>query len=470
MPPFDLYAALATAQPDATITVPAGLYQGSLTIDKPVTLVAEEGAIIDGGGQSDVVTISAPDVTLRGFVIRNSGDSLDREHAGITVEAPRATIEQNHLEDVLFGVYLKNAPGSVLRENIVLSKDLHIARRGDGIKIWYSADCLVEGNQVRGSRDVILWYSPHCVVRNNVVENSRYGLHYMQSSDAVMEQNILRNNSVGVYIMYGREVLLRNNVIDNHRGPSGFGIGLKDAVNVTVTGNRVVGNRVGVYIDNSPPEPSATVYFQRNLFAYNEIGAELLPNVKRNHYSENIFLENGEQVAIAGAGDATGSQWSLDGRGNFWSDYVGFDADGDQVGDLPYRAQSLFENLLSKHPELRLFQLSPAADALDLAARAFPIFQPRPKLADEHPLMAPPPLPAVEGLPTAPVAANLAVSGAMVAIAFLLLLAPLVSTGTRSRRPASPAVRASNADRWYTLFRQGREDAEHRTKFQRGAE
>lgn len=46
MPPFDLYAALATAQPDATITVPAGLYQGSLTIDKPVTLVADRKSVV----------------------------------------------------------------------------------------------------------------------------------------------------------------------------------------------------------------------------------------------------------------------------------------------------------------------------------------------------------------------------------------------------------------------------------------
>lgn len=420
-PSFDLHKALTTSQPGATITVPAGVYPGPLLIDKPVTLVAAEGAILDGGGEGDVVVVNAPDVTLRGFVIRNSGDSLDREHAGITVVAPRVTLEQNRLEDVLFGIYLKNAPGSVLRDNVVLSKALNIARRGDGIKVWYSADCRIEGNLVHGSRDVILWYSPHCVVRDNVVEESRYGLHYMQSHDAVMEHNILRNNSVGVYIMYGREVILRNNVIYEHRGPSGFGIGLKDAANVTVTGNRIVGNRVGVYVDNSPPEPDAQVAFERNLFAYNEIGAELLPNVKRNHYLENIFLENGEQVAIAGAGDATGSHWSVAGRGNFWSDYVGFDADNDGVGDLPYRAQSLFENLLSKHPELRLFQLSPAADALDLAARAFPIFQPRPRLADEHPLMAPPSLPAVEGLPAAPVVANLALSGLMVGIAVAIV-------------------------------------------------
>ncbi len=53
---------------------------------------------------------------------------------------------------------------------------------------------------------------------------------------------------------------------------------------------------------------------------------------------------------------------------------------------------------MDAYPELRLFQLSPVADAIDLAARAFPLFQPRPKMRDEYPLMEPPALPPVPGL------------------------------------------------------------------------
>lgn len=429
--PFDLTAAVATAQPGDVILVPAGVYAGPLHIDKPLTLQGEGEPIIDGGGQGDVIVVTAPDVTIRGFVIRNSGISLNHEHAGVVVTAPRVLIENNRLEEVLFGLYLKNAPDSILRNNLILARDLGIARRGDGIKIWYSTNCLVEGNQILDGRDLLIWYSSVCTLRNNIVERSRYGLHVMNSDQQILEGNILRHNSVGAYIMYGRGITLRNNLLYSHRGPSGFGIGLKDAADVQASGNRLVGNRVGLYVDNSPSQPDTVVRFERNLFAYNEIGAGLLPNVRDNIYVHNSFLDNDEQVALAISGEVSTNQWSVDGQGNYWSDYVGFDADGDQIGDLPYRAQSLFEDLLQQYPELRLLQLSPATTALDLAARAFPIFQPRPKLADEYPLITPPVLPVMAGLPTVPVRANLAIAAGMVGLAGLILLVGAVPTFTR---------------------------------------
>lgn len=430
--PFDLHAALAAAQPGATINVPAGVYPGPFAIDRPVVLEGAPGAILDGGNHGDVVTVTAPDVTIRGFTIRNSGDLLDRESAGVTGLAPRLTVENNLLEGTLFGIYLKNAPDSVIRGNRIFSKDLDVARRGDGIRAWYSDHPVVEDNHVTGSRDVVIWFSPHGEVRRNTVSGGRYGLHFMFSDDQIVEENVLRHNSVGAFLMYGHGLALRNNLMTDNRGPSGFGIGLKDVDNVEATGNRFVGNRVGLYVDNSPREPDATVHFSDNLIAYNEIGAALLPLVKRNSYSRNVFLDNGEQIAIVGGGELSGNAWAPDGQGNYWSDYAGFDADGDARGDINYAPQSLYENLLELYPELRLFQMSPSSDALDLAARAFPLFQPQPKIVDEHPLMAVPALPPVPGIEPAAPWATMTAALALIGLAVGVLALGL----TRRKRVA----------------------------------
>jgi nitrous oxidase accessory protein len=388
--PFDLAAAIANADPGAVIEIPAGIYAGPLTLDRPVTLRGESGAIIDGGGDGSVIVVNAPDVTLEGLTVRNSGDYLDREDGAIIGLAPRLTVINNRIENALFGIYLKNAPNSQIQGNTVLAKDLPIARRGDGIRVWYSDATIVADNDVFGSRDVVIWFSPNGIVRNNRVEHGRYGLHFMFSNDQHVEDNQIHDNSVGIYVMYATNLDVLHNKITGSTGPSGYGLGLKDSDNVRVEGNELTGNRVGVYIDNSPREANSIGTFTHNFIGYNQIGITMLPLVKRNRFTENTFQDNEEQVAVAGSGDVSQNAWSYEQIGNYWSDYAGFDLDDDQVGDLPYVAQSFYESLLALYPELRIFQLSPATAALDVAARAFPIFAPHPKMTDEHPLMVPP--------------------------------------------------------------------------------
>ncbi|RME42310.1 MAG: nitrous oxide reductase family maturation protein NosD, partial [Caldilineae bacterium] len=85
-PPFDLQAAIDAAAPGAIIRVPPGIYRGNFVIEKSITLEGVGWPVLDGGAQGNVITINeAPDVTIRGFVIRNSGARLDKENAGVAV-------------------------------------------------------------------------------------------------------------------------------------------------------------------------------------------------------------------------------------------------------------------------------------------------------------------------------------------------------------------------------------------------
>jgi hypothetical protein len=65
----------------------------------------------------------------------------------------------------------------------------------------------------------------------------------------------------------------------------------------------------------------------------------------------------------------------LNGRGNFWSNYEGYDLDGDGTGDVPHKVQNVFDNMEGNYPRLRIYLSSPAAQALAMAEKTFPILR-----------------------------------------------------------------------------------------------
>ena len=393
---FDLTAAIAAAQPGAVIDVPAGVYYGALAVDKPLHLrgaVAADGSrpVIDGQGKGTVVVITAPGVILENFVIRNSGNVIDKEDGGITVEnAEDVQLLNNRLEDVLYGIRAINAHRLIIRGNYITGKELEMARRGDGLRLWQSEECLVEGNTIERVRDAIFWFSDGTTVRGNTFHENRYGVHMMYTDKMVIEDNFMLGNSVGAYLMYSKNVLIQGNTFQQNRGPSGYGTALKDMDGVTVQDNYYLDNRVGLFFDNSPGNVDISHPIERNVLAFNDIGVLLMPAVKRNILRQNTFLDNLEQVGVKGGGsnpgdELGGNSWD----GNYWSDYVGYDATGEGVGDIAYHAESLFENIADRYPSLRLFFFSPAQQAIDFAAKAFPVIKPKPKLTDEVPEMTP---------------------------------------------------------------------------------
>lgn len=381
--------AMAQAVDGNRIEVRGGVHPGGLVIDKSIELIGVDNPVIDGEGTGTVIAVKAPDVTVDGFIVRNSGSSHDKEDSGITVDAPRATIANNTLEEVLFGIYLRQAPGSVVLQNSVSSKDLEPGMRGDGIRVWYSDDVVIDGNTVMNGRDMILWYSNNALVQNNRFDHNRYGMHLMFSDHATLQNNSLDGNTIGLYVMYSRDVAIVGNSLSNNAGATGGGLGLKDVDGARIEGNRFVNNQTGIQIDNSPREPNIQNYIIGNVIAFNDIGVAMQPAVHNNTFIDNAFIDNNEHVSLLARGQLKNITWAEDGRGNYWSDYAGYDADGDGVGDLPYVSQQLFESLLSDYPELRLFSYSPASMAIDFAAEAFPSFRPQIKFEDPSPLMSP---------------------------------------------------------------------------------
>lgn len=374
----------------AVIRIPAGVYKGNLIVRKPVVLDGGSGAVLDGQGDGTVIEVLADDVTIRGCTIRASGQDVTGEPSAIRVIAARAVIESNSIEDALFGIDLREAPDARIRNNTITGKDLEPGRRGDGIRLWWSHGCSVDGNVVRASRDMVFWYSEDLRITRNTVSDSRYGLHFMYSHGSILSDNELRDNSVGVYLMYSNGITLRNNRMLNNRGASGYGIGLKDCDDIAIIGNALLANRVGVYIDNSPSSIDSTGLFDSNTVAFNEIGLLATPNTHDNVFTSNAFIENEQHAATHGRGRLISNRFAENDTGNYWSDYTGFDLDRDGIGDIRYEPRSMFDAMLADEPNLRLFVHSPAQQAIEFTSRALPELRPEPTLTDPHPLVSVP--------------------------------------------------------------------------------
>lgn len=384
-----IQAALDEAQNGDTIEVRGGTYAGPLIVEKSVQLQGIDWPVIDGGGRGTVVTLAAPGIVFKSFEVRGSGVEPDQDHAGITLTAAHVTVEDNRLRDVLFGIFVAQADDAQVRGNDISSKEEYeTGRRGDAIRLWYSVRAVIENNHVHDARDVVIWYSAEAIIRNNLIEGGRYGIHLMYCNQAQMVDNRLLNNSVGVYTMYSNDVILRDNLIQGQRGPSGYALGFKDADNVLVAHNTLVDNEAGAFLDGLPFSPQGYGRFENNILAFNDVGFILQPAVRGATFTGNTFWENVEQVAVQGGGQVGQNTW----QGNYWSDYTGFDANGDGQGDVPYQAERFFESLTDREPRLRALLYSPAAQAIEMAAQTFPIIRPQPKLTDPAPSVQPAPL------------------------------------------------------------------------------
>jgi nitrous oxidase accessory protein len=126
--------------------------------------------------------------------------------------------------------------------------------------------------------------------------------------------------------------------------------------------------------------------FRRNTIANNDLAMQMFTSSDANVFTENNFISNLSPLQLIGRSSTT--KWFENGLGNFWSDYEGYDLNEDGRGDIPVKIQNVFEYLEGNHPRLRLFLESPAARAMAVAEKTFPILRASSEI-DQAPLMKP---------------------------------------------------------------------------------
>jgi nitrous oxidase accessory protein len=385
-----LQARIDATVPGGIVRVPAGLYAGPIRITGPLRLVADPGAVIDGGGAGSVVTIAGNGVVFDGFTVRNSGREVTEEAAGIAVTGNDHTITRNTIRDVYFGIHIAGGARIAVTGNDVSPGERRGARPGHGISAWNLKDSRIAGNRITNARDGIYFsFTERLVVAANTITNCRYGLHAMYAGEAVIEDNRVEDNLLGAALMMSTNLTLVRNRIERHReGAAAYGVLLKDVGQFRAIGNRIIGNRTGIYAEGVA-QGAGDARFVDNVVAGNDVGLAL-QSTAALVAAGNDFADNLTDVRALGVRLSAGMRWSEAGRGNHWSLYRGFDANGDGVGDVPYELDGAMDALLVRNDGIRAFLYTPAHRAVEAATRLFPLLRQPPVLVDAHPLIAAP--------------------------------------------------------------------------------
>ena len=361
----------------------AGMYTGAIVIDRSLELLGTAASIIDGQGVGRVITVAAPDVIVRGVTVQNSGTSLATEDSGIfvTSDGDRALIERNQLERNLIGVYLKGPENALVRGNtIVGSSDPHVNDRGNGIHLWNTPGSVVEDNDIRYGRDgIFVATSRNNIFRGNRMRDLRFAIHYMYTNDSEVSGNHSSGNHVGYALMYSDRLKVTANVSDGDRDRGLF----LNSVNYSdINENRIRGGAEKcVFIYNANIN-----HLHGNTFTNCQIGIHFTAGSERNQVYENAFVDNRTQVKYVGTRYI---EWSVDGRGNYWSDNPAFDLDDDGIADQHYRPNDLVDQIIWRHPMAKLLLNSPAVQVLRWAQSEFPSLHPG-GVSDSAPLMGHP--------------------------------------------------------------------------------
>ncbi len=379
-PGQSIAAAIARAQAGDTVRVERGYYRERLLIDKPLTLLGINRPTISAGKQGDAIRVTAEDVIIDGLIVRDSGDSLLDQNAGIYIRpgAHRAKVRNCDLTYNLWGIYIETVKNVEIHNNVITGKrDYKSPRRGNGIQLYNTQAAEIVGNEISFVRDgIYVDVSHRAVFRNNRIHNVRYGTHYMNSHNNVWEGNDSYHNRGGLALM-----MTRNQVVRNNRawGNSDHGIMLRTIQDSLIEGNVVAGNTRGFFIYDAEYNT-----LSNNLVVDNTIGIHLAAGSYRNPVEGNDFISNRTQIKYVASRDVIWGEKT----GNYWSNYLGWDRNGDGVGDVPYEANDLVDRLSWRHPMMKLLLASPAVQTLRLVSQQFPLLR-APSVVDPQPRMKP---------------------------------------------------------------------------------
>lgn len=281
-----------------TIIVLPGTYREHITLSKLVNLIGNNVSTtaIDGQGSGTVVKVTASNVVIEGFTVRNGE----------------------------IGIYATSAGNCFIKRN-------NASNNVDGIHITSSWNCTIVNNNSSNNdhRGIFLNNSWECNVSSNVIEkNEWYGLNLNSSRNSIVVGNTVKgghndHDAIGLLSCTNCSVV-SNTAEDSHR----FGIWVDSSTNCVVDKNYVNNNVYGISIVNS----LQCSIKQNDVINSQKYNLGLYSSSMNTFYQNNFIATGSSQV------ETTNSTNIMDNgiEGNYWSDYAGIDYDCNGIGDTMY--------------------------------------------------------------------------------------------------------------------------------------
>jgi parallel beta-helix repeat protein len=295
----NIQPAINAASSGDTIYVYDGTYNENLAINKALTIQAASRPVIDGGAAGDCISISANNVIISGFDIRNGYNGIGGQTSGSTfsnnvihdnLNIPGSAgigillwgdndnntiigneICSNDRQGIFIGysdfageTHSKISTGNLIDNNKIYNNGLYRYENGPdastyGIELWCADDNVIQENEVYGHDD---WF-PY-----GGTFDFAQGIYLCDSHDNDVMNNYLHGNNYGVGLWHPARALANNYInYNNISGNTGYGICNYDGIQVdarfnwwgdasgpnqTATNPTGLGDRVSDYVDYSP--------------------------------------------------------------------------------------------------------------------------------------------------------------------------------------------------------------------------
>ena len=204
----------------------------------------------------------------------------------------------------------------------------------------------------------------------------RFVMHGPDGSD-------YENVSEFIEVVPPQRIVFRRNQFIRNRGFASVGLLLKACDDVLAEDNLLADNARGIFM-----EGSSRNIVRRNVIAGSDAAVVLYDSVSKNQFESNSFVSNRTPLLLVGTRTDTIF------TGNYYTSNLEPDLDGDGASDRAFTLGSVFDHFRGNVIAADLMVDTPAAEALGLAERTFPVLR-KIAVADDHPLAKAPELTAV---------------------------------------------------------------------------